>query len=95
MAGGQKVSFVVKGRKIKAVAVWAVDGLVFSLGLRSAAHITEGLSQTSSEDSFTFIILTLRGEQDGEKKMERSRMGTVTDEKERQGEKKKRVNKSN
>ena len=57
MAGGQKVSFVVKGKKIKAVAVWAVDGLVSSLGLRSAAHITEGLSQTFSEDSFAYIIL--------------------------------------
>ena len=61
MAGGEKVSFVIKGKKIKVVAVWAMDGLVSSLGLRSATHIKEGLSQTLSEDSFTFIILILRG----------------------------------
>ena len=72
--------------------MWAVDGLLSSLGLRFATHKMEGLSQMLSEDSSTVVILNLRGSKmERRKQKERGRMWKVTAEKERK--KKKRVNK--
>lgn len=70
--------------------MWAVDGLLSSLGLRFAIHKMEGLSQMLPEDSSTIVILNLRGSKmEGRKQKERGRMWKVTAEKERKEKKEK------